>query len=42
MSNSKVSTPVSRRQMLKLTATGAAGLTLLKRSAVDPNKLRRQ
>ena len=33
MSNSKVPTLVSRRQMLKLTATGAAGLTLLKRSA---------
>src|SRR6185369_16477481 len=33
MSNSKQSTPVSRREMLKLTAAGAAGLTLLKRSA---------
>jgi len=33
MSNSKVPTLVSRRQMLKLTATGAAGLTLLTRSA---------
>lgn len=33
MSNSKESTPVSRREMLKLTAAGAAGLTLLKRSA---------
>lgn len=33
MSNSKESTPVSRREMLKLTAAGAAGLTLLKRTA---------
>lgn len=33
MSNSNVPTLVSRRQMLKLTATGAAGLTLLKRNA---------
>ena len=33
MSNATRSTTLSRRQMLKLTAAGAAGLTLLKRSA---------
>ena len=33
MSNSKDSSGVSRRQMLKLTAAGAAGLTLLKRTS---------
>ena len=41
MSNSKKPTGVSRRQMLKLTAAGAAGLTLLKRNsgaATVPNE----
>ena len=33
MTNSKKSTGVSRREMLKLTAAGAAGLTLLKRNS---------
>jgi hypothetical protein len=33
MTNSKQSTPLSRREMLKLTAAGAAGLTVLKRGA---------